>query len=87
MSSQLKKVGIETPEQLCEVGSKAAWLRIKKIDDSACFNRLCGLEGAIRGVRWHTLPASVKDDLKEYVRHNKDINKKEKSKNEEEQKQ
>jgi DNA transformation protein len=48
---QLNAIGIDTPEQLAKAGSRRAWLSIKAIDDSACYNRLCGLEGAIRGIR------------------------------------
>jgi DNA transformation protein len=38
------------------------------MDPSACYMRLCGLEGAIRGVRWHDLPDDVKADLKVFYR-------------------
>jgi len=64
VEEQLNKVGIENFEQLKEIGSKQAWLRIKAIDDSACINRLCALEGAIQGIRWHYLSDEVKADLK-----------------------
>lgn len=63
---QLNEVGITTFEQLTDMGSKQAWLRIKSIDDSACLNRLYGLEGAIRGIRWHSLSEDVKAELKEF---------------------
>ncbi|GLC32612.1 TfoX/Sxy family protein [Clostridium omnivorum] len=63
---QLNEVGIETIEQLIEVGSKQAWLRIKSIDESACINRLYALEGAVEGMRWHNLSIEVKDELKKF---------------------
>jgi len=66
LEEQLNEVGIETIEQLKEVGSKQAWLDIKAIDDSACINRLCALEGAIQGIRWHSLSDEVKRELKEF---------------------
>ncbi len=66
VEEQLNQVGINTIEELREVGSKRAWLLIKEIDDSACYNRLCALEGGIRGVRWHDLPDDVKKDLKQF---------------------
>ena len=66
VEQQLIAVGIETPELLREKGSRAAWLAIQAMDPSACYNRLCGLEGAIRGIRWHDLPEEVKRDLKEF---------------------
>lgn len=71
VEDQLNEVDIETAEQLKEVGSKKAWLEIKAIDESACFNRLCALEGAIRGMRWHNLPDEVKADLKEFYNSHK----------------
>lgn len=63
---QLNEVGIDRIEQLIEVGSKQAWLRIKSIDESACINRLYALEGAVEGVRWHNLSIEVKDELKKF---------------------
>lgn len=64
VEQQLLQVGIQTPEELKQIGSKQAWLNIKAIDPSACYNRLCGLEGAIQGVRWHYLSDDVKKELK-----------------------
>ncbi|MBZ9687384.1 TfoX/Sxy family protein [Clostridium estertheticum] len=66
VEQQLNEVGVETVKQLIELGSKQAWLRIKGIDDSACINRLYGLEGAIQGIRWHNLSEEVKSELKEF---------------------
>ncbi len=71
VEQQLIEVGIETPEQLCELGAKTAWLRIKAIDPSACLHRLTALEGAIRGIRKTELPADVKADLKAFFDANK----------------
>jgi DNA transformation protein and related proteins len=66
LEAQLNEVGIETFDQLKKVGSKQAWLNIKAIDNSACINRLCALEGALQGVRWHSLSNEVKDELKDF---------------------
>ena len=49
-----------------QTGSRDAWLKIKAIDPSACYNRLCGLEGALRGIRWHNLPDETKKELKDF---------------------
>ena len=68
MEQQLNDVGIYTADELRAAGSREAWLRILAIDPSACYNRLCGLEGAIRGIRWHALPEDVKADLKAFYR-------------------
>lgn len=63
---QLNEVGIKTIEQLIEIGSKQAWLRIKSIDESACISRLYALEGAVEGIRWHNLSVDVKGELKKF---------------------
>ena len=70
IEKQLTKVGISTPAELAAAGSMESWLRIKASDDSACFNRLCAVEGAIRGVKKTELPQEVKENLKAfYLRH------------------
>ncbi len=66
VEQQLNDVGIETVNQLIEIGSKNAWLRIRGVDQSACINRLYALEGAIQGIRWHNLSDEVKRHLKEF---------------------
>lgn len=66
LEQQLREIGVDTPEKLKLQGSKACWLEIKHLDASACYNRLCALEGAIQGVRWHKLPDEVKQELKEF---------------------
>ncbi|MDL2219053.1 TfoX/Sxy family protein [Ruminococcaceae bacterium OttesenSCG-928-O06] len=71
MEQQLAGVGITTTAQLRDVGSREAWLRIQAQDASACYNRLCGLEGAIQGVRWHHLPEETKAELKVFYQAHK----------------
>lgn len=71
MAIQLNDVGIYTFEELVKIGSKEAWLRIREKDESACYNRLCGIQGAIVGIRWHNLSDEVKKDLKEFYTANK----------------
>lgn len=66
LNSQLLEIGISTPEQLTKLGAKQAWLNIQAIDPSACYNRLCSLEGAIQNIRWHYLSDDTKKDLKEF---------------------
>lgn len=73
LEQQLAEVGIHTPEDLRKTGSKNAWLAILHNDPSACYNRLCGLEGAILNVRWHNLPQQTKDELKAFYRQAKSV--------------
>jgi len=64
LEAQLHEVGIDSIDALKQTGSREAWLRIASIDPSACYMRLCALEGAIQGVRWHQLEEHQKKDLK-----------------------
>ena len=68
MEQQLFQAGIHTADELRRAGAREAWLRIFAFDPSACYNRLCGLEGAIRGIRWRDLPEDAKADLKAFYR-------------------
>lgn len=66
LEKQLKEIGVETCEQLIELGSKETFQRIRMLNSSACANRLYALEGAIQGVRWHHLSQDIKDELKTF---------------------
>lgn len=63
---QLQEVGITTYEQLKEIGAEQAWLMLQTIDESACTNRLLGLEGAVQGVKKSLLPEDRKAELKAF---------------------
>lgn len=66
VEQQLNEVGITTFEQLREIGSKQAWLKIRAVDESACLHKLYALEGAVEGVRKTQLPDEKKAELKEF---------------------
>ncbi len=68
---QLFQVGIESPEKLKAIGAKEAWLKIQAIDDSACLNRLYGLEGAVEGMKKSQLDFEIKADLKQFYEDHK----------------
>ncbi len=61
VEEKLKEVGIETPEQLTELVAEQSFIRLQAIDEKACYNILCTLEGAIRGIRWHNLSKEKKN--------------------------
>jgi DNA transformation protein len=71
LEAQLTEVGIPTIDALKQTGSREAWLRIASIDPSACYMRLCSLEGAIQGVRWHNLDDVTKKEMKAFYDLNK----------------
>ena len=68
LEEQLNDVGINTVDDLIDLGSKEAWLKIKEVDESACINRLMALEGAIQNIRWHDLSDEDKKNLKDFYR-------------------
>ncbi len=68
LEQKLKEVGITTPEELKNAGAENALIRIRAIDDTACFNMLCALEGAIQGIRWHDLTKDRKEELKQFLK-------------------
>jgi len=74
VEGKLNEVGINTQEQLRNIGSKQAFLNIKKNDSGACVNMLCALEGASQGIRWNSLSDEVKQELKKFHKSLKDEN-------------
>ena len=66
IEKQLNTVGITTEEELKQIGSKGAWLKIKAMDDSACIHRLYSLQGAIEGIRKVKLSKEMKTELKAF---------------------
>ena len=71
VEDQLVLVGIQTVDELKDIGAKEAWLKIQKIDESASIHRLMALEGAIEGIKKTMLSNEVKADLKEFYQRNK----------------
>ena len=71
VEEQLNQVGINSVDELKSTGAKEAWLKIQKIDESACIHRLMALEGAIEGVKKTMLSDEVKADLKKFYQRNK----------------
>ena len=66
LEAQLHDVGISTVDDLINIGSNEAWLKIREVDESACLNRLMALEGAIQNIRWHDLSEQDKKHLKDF---------------------
>lgn len=71
VEKRLHMVGIDTIEQLQDVGTIEAWLRIQSIDSSACIHRLYSIEGAIQGISKKDLCQQDKDYLKQFYNEHK----------------
>jgi DNA transformation protein and related proteins len=67
VAEKLKAAGVTTPQQLTALGSVEAAVRLRALaarpEDAPCASMLSGLEGAIRGVRWHAIPKHERDAL------------------------
>jgi len=59
--------GITDAETLRRLGSVRALIKIGAEGHSGCYNMLFALEGAIRGIRWHDIPANERTWLKEQL--------------------
>ena len=64
LAAKLNDIGIHNYQELTVIGSLEAMLRIQEDDPDVCYNMLYALEGAIRGIRWHTLPKKEREALK-----------------------
>jgi DNA transformation protein len=61
--AELERAGITTPRQLARMGSVGAAVRLVTTGTSVCASKLSALEGAVRGVRWHSIPAEERRAL------------------------
>lgn len=66
MEKLLIQVGLDTPEKLRRAGTREAFFRIRSIDPTACHAKLYGIDGAIKGIRWHNLSTEEKRELNEF---------------------
>ena len=66
LSHMLSEVDINTPEELKQVGTENTFLRLKAIDPGACLSKLCAIEGAIQGIRWHNIDPGRKNELRHF---------------------
>jgi DNA transformation protein len=65
VADRLREAGIATPDGLRRMGAAAAAARLAALrpEDPPCRSMLSGLEGAIRGVRWHAIPKTERDRI------------------------
>ena len=64
MQTKLQAIGIQSAEALRQLGSKAAFVRLKANYPEVCLVHLYALQGAVADVELEMLPQAVKDDLK-----------------------
>ena len=66
MERKLTAVGINTPEELIEQGSKQVFLKLKQAYPQVCLVHLYVLEGAIQNTEFNSLSEEKKKELKEF---------------------
>lgn len=66
LAKRLEAVGFKNEDDLKNAGPQQAFLALSALDPSTCINTLYALEGAIRGIRWHELPAADKQKLLDF---------------------
>jgi len=68
LASRLREAGIDTQEKLFSTGSCEAWKKLRDCGQDACLDTLYALDGAILGIRWHSLPPGRKAELTLFFR-------------------
>ncbi len=68
LEKRLAAVDIHTPADLAELGPVGVLKSLDALNAPGCLNMLYALEGALRGVRWHSLSKEIKDELKAKLR-------------------
>ena len=66
IKQKLNFIGINTSEDLMELGSKEVFLRMKDAYPEVCLVHLYTLQGAIDNLDYNKLPQDTKDDLKAF---------------------
>ena len=67
LAENLRRVDLNSAEELRAAGACEAWLRIRtQVDSGACFHQLTALAGAELGVRKTALTPEQKADLRAF---------------------
>ena len=64
LARKLRQAGIASYDDLIDLGSVEAYLRVWDRQDVIGYNMLYAIEGAIQGVRWHDLPREHRERVK-----------------------
>jgi DNA transformation protein len=67
-ATKLKLVGIDSVEELKQVGTEQAFIRLQTLDPGACLCLLYGLDGAVNDIKSNLIPTARKQELKEFYK-------------------
>jgi len=69
LERNLRSVGVETPEELRDVGTEEVFIRIRtQVDSGACLHMLYGIQGAIDGIPDKFLSDDTRLKLKKFYK-------------------
>lgn len=69
LAKKLQSIGVNCAEDLIAMGSEKAIIKISTLESNgACINMLYALEGAIQGIRWHSLDKMRKQELSDFYK-------------------
>lgn len=66
MEKKLTSIGIDCAEELIELGSKQAFVKLKEAYPQVCLVHLYTLEGAVTNTEFNNLSKEKKKELKEF---------------------
>ena len=66
LAEKLVEIGINSIDDFSKVSTEAIFLRLRMIDSTACRLKLYAIEGAKRGIRWHSLDEITKSELNSF---------------------
>ena len=67
LAENLRRVGLENPEDFRAAGAREAFLRIRaQVDPGACFHQFTALAGAELGIPKKAIPAEEKAELRAF---------------------
>ncbi len=61
---KLESIGISSAEELREIGSREAYIKLKEVYPQMCIVHLYALEGAVKGIAFNALEEENKNQLK-----------------------
>ena len=68
LARDLAAAGVQSAAQLRTIGARAAWSRVREVNpERDCASSLLSLEGAVRGVRWMSIPPAERRQLSIYA--------------------
>ena len=66
IEKRLKAAGIHTAEELRNLGSREAFIKLKNVHTKVCLVHLYTLQGAVENIEYNLLPPETKRKLKEF---------------------